>query len=150
MAQRWIRQQAQAGRTAEQIAATDAYITGPLRERARTNEAAEETVRGWAEVVAGELARLREKPAAAAQQPEPQAGQMESEPDPFPARNFEPEEPVPEDGASWLAWPDDDYAREADAGGYSECDDWASRGEPPVELEPEAGGNDRHRGRKLG
>ena len=83
MAQRWIRQQVQAGRTAEQIAATDAYVTGPLRARARTEEAAQEKVRGWAEVVAGELARLREKQAAAAQQPEPQAGQMESEPGPF-------------------------------------------------------------------
>ena len=84
MAQRWIRQQVQAGRTAEQIAATDAYVTGPLRDRARTEEAAQEKVRGWAEVVAGELARLREKQAAAAQQPEPQAGQMESEPGPIP------------------------------------------------------------------
>ena len=84
MAQRWIRQQVQAGRTAEQIAATGAYVTGPLRDRARTDEAAQETVRGWAEVVAGELARLREKQAAAAQQPEPQAGQTESEAGPIP------------------------------------------------------------------
>ena len=46
LAQRFIRQQAQAGRTAEQITVTDAYITGPLRDRARTNEAAEEAARG--------------------------------------------------------------------------------------------------------
>jgi hypothetical protein len=41
MAQRWIRQQVQAGQTAEKIAATDAYVTGPLRDRARTEEAAQ-------------------------------------------------------------------------------------------------------------
>jgi hypothetical protein len=35
-----------------------------------------------------------------------------------PARNAEPAEPVPEDEASWLACPDDDHAREADADGY--------------------------------
>jgi hypothetical protein len=137
MAQRWIRQQVQAGRTAEQIAATDAYVTGPLRDRARTEEAAQEKVRGWAEVVAGELARLREKQAAS-QQPELQAGQMESAADPFPARNPEPAEPIPEDEASWLACPADNDAGEADADGYPEPDDWAS--EPPVELDPEAGG----------
>jgi hypothetical protein len=135
-AQRWIRQQVQAGRTAEQIAATDAYVTGPLRDRARTEEAAQETVRGWAEVVAGELARLREKQAAP-QQPELQAGQMESAADPFPARDPEPAEPVPEDEASWQAYPADDDAGEADADRYPEHDDWAS--EPPVELDPETG-----------
>lgn len=53
MAQSWIRQQAQAARTAEQVAATDAYVTGPLRDRARTNEAAQEVARGgprWSRV----------------------------------------------------------------------------------------------------
>jgi hypothetical protein len=138
IAQRWLRQQAQAGRTAEQIAAAEAYVTGPLRDRARINEAAAEAVRGWAEVVAGELARLREKQAAAAQQPEPQADQMESEPGPFPARSSEPEEPEPEDEASWLACPDDDYAREDAADGYPELDSWASSDELPVELETDA------------
>jgi hypothetical protein len=55
-----------------------------------------------------------------------------------PARNPEPAEPVPEDEASWLACPDDDHAWEADADGYPEPDDWASSGEPPVELDAEA------------
>jgi hypothetical protein len=89
-------------------------------------------------VVAGELARVREKQAAVAQQPEPQAGQMESGPGLFPARNSEPADPVPEDEASWLACPDDDDAREVDADRYPEPDDWV--GEPPVELGREAGG----------
>jgi hypothetical protein len=53
-------------------------------------------------VVAGELARLREKQAAS-QQPDLQAGVMESAVDPFPARNPEPAEPVPEDEGSKLA-----------------------------------------------
>jgi hypothetical protein len=90
-----------------------------------------------AEVVAGESWRgsARSKPQ---QQPEPQAGQMESEPGPFPARTSEPADPVPEDEASWLACPADDDAREADADGYPEPDDWVS--EPPVELDPAAGG----------
>jgi hypothetical protein len=60
-------------------------------------------------VVAGELARLREKQAAS-QQPELLAGVMESAAEPFPARNPEPAEPVPEDEASWLACPGDDHA----------------------------------------
>ena len=180
LGQRWIRQQAQAGRTAEQITATDAYITGPLRDRARTNEAAVEAARGgeaaarflliwrdatadeieqaaaalqtpyyegtrtpqgdaehgaFAEVILTRLAWLREKEAAAAaQQPGPQAGQMESEP--FQARNSELEDPVPEDEASWLADIDDDHAREVGADEYPEPDDWVS--EAPVELETEA------------
>ena len=45
---------------------------------------------------------------------------------------------VPYDEASWLACPDDDHAWEADADGYLELDDWASGGESPVELDPEA------------
>lgn len=74
LAQRWIRQQAQARRTAEQITATDAHITGPLRDRARTNEAAEEAARGreaaarflliWRDATAHEIEQ-----AAAAPQP---------------------------------------------------------------------------------
>ena len=149
LAQRWIRQQAQAGRTAEQIMATDAYITGPLRDRA--NEAAEAAARGreaaarflltwrdatadeieqaaaalqtpyyegtrtpegdarhgaFAEVILARLAWLREKEGAAAQQPGPQAGQMES--GPFQARHPELGEPVPEDQASWPPDIDDD------------------------------------------
>lgn len=131
MAQRWIRQQVQAGRTAEQIAARDAYVTGPLRDRARTQEAAQEKVRGWAEVVAGELARLREKQAAATRAADGTDGVRAR---PFPARNSEPADPVPEDEASWLACPADDDAREADADGYPGPDDRAS--EPPVELDP--------------
>jgi len=55
------------------------------------------------------------------------------------AADPEPAEPVPDDDASWLAPPDDDHAWEADADGYLELDDWASGGEPPVELDPEAG-----------
>jgi hypothetical protein len=55
-----------------------------------------------------------------------------------PARNPEPANPVPEDEASWLACPDDDHAWEANADGYPEPDDWASSGEPPVELDAEA------------
>ena len=154
MAQQWIRQQTQADRTAEQIRAADAYTTGPLRDRARINEAAEEAARGrgreaaarflliwrdatadeieqaaadlqtpyydgtrtpegdaengaFAEVILTRLAWLREKEAAAAQQPGPQADLG------------------------------DDYAREAGADGHPEPDDWVS--EPPVGLEPEAG-----------
>ena len=152
MARQWIRRQTQADRTAEQIRAADAYTTGPLRDRARINEAAEEAARGrgrkaatrflliwrdatadeieqaaadlqtpyydgtrtpegdaengaFAEVILTRLAWLREKEAAAAQQPGPQL--------------------------------DDDYAREAGADGHPEPGDWVS--EPPVELGPEAG-----------
>ena len=53
-------------------------------------------------MVAGELARLREKQAAS-QQPELQAGVMESAVDPFPARNPEPAEPVPK--TKQAGWP---------------------------------------------
>lgn len=139
MAQRWIRQQAQAGRTADQIAATGAYVTGPLRDRARTDAAAQEAVRGWAEVVEDELARLRARQAAAARRAEPQAGPAESEAGTFPGRDREPAEPVPDNDAGWPAYPDDDHAWEPDPDEFPEPDDWASGDELPLELDPEAG-----------
>jgi hypothetical protein len=163
-AQQWIRQQTQARRTAEQIAATDAHITHAARGRENAlrllsiwrgacADDIEQAAADWqtpyyeghrtpegdaehgafAEVVTAELDRLREKQAAAAQQPQPLAGQIESEAGPFPARNPTSAEPVPEDDASWLAGPDDDHTWEADADGYPEPGSWAS--EPPVELD---------------
>jgi hypothetical protein len=153
-AQRWKRQQAQAGRTAEQITATDAYITGPLRDSARANEAAKETSRGrgreaavgflltWCDATADEI----EQAAAALQTPYYE-GTRTPEGD---AENGAFAEVI----LTRLAWLrkkeaaaaqqpgpqaelDDNYAREAGADVYPEPGDWVS--EPPVELEPGGG-----------
>jgi predicted GIY-YIG superfamily endonuclease len=80
MAERFVRDQVAAGRTAEQIAATHAYITGPWRERAHPTEAQAETFRGYSEMVTAALARLREDQAEPAQQEKP-ARQQEMEPE---------------------------------------------------------------------
>lgn len=71
MAEQFMRDQVAAGRTAEQIAATHAYITGPWHERVHTSQAQAETFRGYAELVTAELARLREDQATPAQQAKP-------------------------------------------------------------------------------
>lgn len=68
MAERFLRDQVAAGRTAEQIAATHAYITGPWHERVHTSQAQAETFRGYSELITAELARLREDQAAPGQQ----------------------------------------------------------------------------------
>ena len=144
MAKRWIYQQAQAGRTAEQLAATDAYVTGPLRDRARSDEKAQEVARGWAEVIARELARLGDKQAAAARQAEAQAGQLKSEAGAFPGRDPGPAEAVPADEEATRLESDDDHAWEPGADGYPEPDDWASY-ELPAEQDPGAGDLPRSR-----
>jgi len=64
LAQMFVRAQVAAGRTADQIAGAHAYITGPWRERAQASEAQAETFRGYSDMVAAALARLREDPAA--------------------------------------------------------------------------------------
>jgi hypothetical protein len=64
MAERFIRGQVAAGRTAEQIAATYAYITGPWRKRAHTTQVQAEMFRGYSEMVASTLASLRDAEAA--------------------------------------------------------------------------------------
>jgi hypothetical protein len=79
MAERFVRDQVASGRTAEQIAATHAYVTGPLRERAHT-QAQAETFRGYSEKVTAALARLREDQAESAQRAQP-ARQREMEPE---------------------------------------------------------------------
>jgi predicted GIY-YIG superfamily endonuclease len=78
MAERFVRDQVAAGRAAEQIAATHAYITGPLRERAHISQAQAETFRGYSEKVTAALARLREEQAGPAQRVQP-ARQREME-----------------------------------------------------------------------
>ncbi len=65
MAERFIRDQASAGRTAEQIAATYAFITGPWHERGHHTAAQAETFRGYSEMVTAALVQLREPQAAA-------------------------------------------------------------------------------------
>jgi hypothetical protein len=59
MAERFLREQLAAGRTAEQIAATHDYITGPWREAPQHTAAQRETYRGYTELVAQQLAQLR-------------------------------------------------------------------------------------------
>jgi hypothetical protein len=151
-AQRWKRQQAQAGRAAEQITATDAYITGPLRDSASAGEAAKETARGrgleaaaeflliWCDATADEF----EQAAAALQTPYYE-GTRTPEGD---AENGAFAEVIltrlewlrkKEAAAAQQPGPqelDDSYAPGAGADGYPEPGDWVS--EPPVELEPGA------------
>jgi hypothetical protein len=64
LAEQFIADQAAAGRTARQIAATHAYLTGPGRQRAHATPAQAEVFRGYSEMVTAALARLREDPAA--------------------------------------------------------------------------------------
>jgi predicted GIY-YIG superfamily endonuclease len=64
LAERFIRDQVLAGRTAEQIAAAHAYITGPGHQRAHSTQAQAETFRGYSEMVTAALTQLREDPAA--------------------------------------------------------------------------------------
>jgi predicted GIY-YIG superfamily endonuclease len=66
LAERLIRDQVAAGRTAEQIAATHAYITGPGHQRAHSTQTQVETFRGYSEMVTAALAQLREDPQAPA------------------------------------------------------------------------------------
>jgi hypothetical protein len=80
MAERFLRDQLAAGRTAEQIAATHAYITGPMRERAHATQAQADTFRGYAEMVTTALAELRQDQAATVRQAPP-ARRQEMEPE---------------------------------------------------------------------
>lgn len=64
LAEMFVRAQVAAGRTADQIAAAHAYITGPWRERAQATPAQAETFRGYSDMVTAALTRLREDPAA--------------------------------------------------------------------------------------
>ncbi|HEV2374496.1 MAG TPA: hypothetical protein VGS19_20335 [Streptosporangiaceae bacterium] len=64
-AERFIRWQTEAGRTADQIEATHACITGPARERADVaTQAQTERFRGYSDRVAAHLALLRSSQAA--------------------------------------------------------------------------------------
>jgi hypothetical protein len=63
LAELFLRDQAAAGRTARQIAATHAYLTSPDRQRGWAPQAQAEVFRGYSEMVAAALARLREDPA---------------------------------------------------------------------------------------
>jgi hypothetical protein len=70
-AEHWVRGLVDAGKTAEEIARTNAYVTEPLRERIVTSQKAAETFQGWSAVIAAELERLREgQDATACQQSE--------------------------------------------------------------------------------
>ena len=70
MAQQFLRTQLTAGRTADQIAATHDYITGPWRAAEHHTAApSAETYRGYADVIGQQLAQLREAESA----PEPDA-----------------------------------------------------------------------------
>ena len=69
MAQQFLRTQLTAGRTADQIAATHDYITGPWREAGHHSAAQAETYRGYTDVIGQQLAQLREAESA----PEPDA-----------------------------------------------------------------------------
>jgi hypothetical protein len=80
MAERFIHDQVAAGRTPEQIAATHAYITSPVRGRAHTTQAQAETFRGYSEMVTAALARLRKDQATPTRQAQP-ARQREMEPE---------------------------------------------------------------------
>jgi hypothetical protein len=104
LATQWTREQAGAGRTAEQVAATNAYVTGPLRERACRDAKTAETFQGWSTVVAVELERLREGQDARARQRSELDKQSATEirGRPSLASNLEREEPMPESqGRSW-------------------------------------------------
>jgi predicted GIY-YIG superfamily endonuclease len=60
MAGLFMRAQIAAGRSAEQIAATRDYITGPWREASHHTAAQTETYRGYTDVIAQQLAQLRD------------------------------------------------------------------------------------------
>ncbi len=66
LAELFLRDQAAAGRTARQIVATLAYLTGPGRQRAHATPAQAEVFRGYSEMVTAALAQLREDPAVSA------------------------------------------------------------------------------------
>ena len=70
MAQQFLRTQLTAGRTADQIAATHDYITGPWRAAEHHTPASAETYRGYAETVAQQLMQLQQAQTAASAQPE--------------------------------------------------------------------------------
>jgi hypothetical protein len=67
LAELFLRDQAAAGRTARQIAATHAYLTGPGRQRGQATPAQAEVFRGYSEMVTTALAQLREDPAISSQ-----------------------------------------------------------------------------------
>jgi hypothetical protein len=65
MAEQFLRQQG--GRTGEQISAAHDYITGPWRTAEHHTPAADETMRGYTDLVAQHLAQLQHgQPAASA------------------------------------------------------------------------------------
>lgn len=75
MARQFMRQQLAVGRTADQIEATHAYITGPWREMTRHSDAQVEQYRGYSDVIAAALANLREVvPAETQAEAEAEAG----------------------------------------------------------------------------
>jgi hypothetical protein len=151
VAQRWIRQQTQAARTAEQIRAADAYITGPLRDRVRIGQAAEEAARDRGQEAAERFLLIWRD--ATADEIEQAAADLQT---PYYEGTRTPEGDA-ENGAfaevilTRLAWMrekeaaaaqqagpqadlDDGYAWEAGADGYPEPDGWV--GEPPWGLGP--------------
>lgn len=65
MAQQFLKVQLTAGRTADQIAATHDYITGPWREAGHHSAVQAATYQGYTDVIGQQLAQLREAGPAA-------------------------------------------------------------------------------------
>lgn len=89
-AERFLRTQLEAGRTADQIEATHDYITGPFLERDQVTPAQAEEFRGYADRVAAGLAQLRTIQPGPAQPPAPTSSPAVS-PEPTAAAAPEPE-----------------------------------------------------------
>lgn len=79
MAERFLQEQAAAGRSAGQISATHDYITGPWRAAEHHTPAAAETHRGYTDLIAGRLTQLRQAEAEAADRPVEHTPQHELE-----------------------------------------------------------------------
>jgi hypothetical protein len=103
-AEHWVRGQVDAGRTAEQIARANAYVTGPLRERIVASEKAAETFQGWSAVIAVELERLHEDQDAAARQQRELGEWSEAAARPSPSLASDPEREESMSGSQEREW----------------------------------------------